>query len=83
MLLISSIFSGILLSAVLISIVDINMKNFLKSKNIDVETHNVGLLIHVEQDGKDKAEYDKYIGKIYLIFIIITSIISYIVLPKL
>lgn len=76
-----SIVCGILISAILIAIVDINMKKFLNLKNIDVETHNTGLLIQIETEGKDKKDYDVYLGKIYLIFIVIFSIASYIILP--
>lgn len=81
MLIISSIFVSIIASAILITIVDLNIKNFLKTKNIDVETHHTGLLIDIETDGKDKAEYDKCIGKIYTIFIIIFAICFYFILP--
>ncbi len=82
MLLLASIFASIIFSAILIAIVDINIKKFLKTKNIDVDTHQVGLLINIEKDGKDKKDYDKYIGRVYLIFIIIFTILFYYILPK-
>lgn len=82
MLLLASIFASIIFSAILIAIVDINKKKFLKTKNIDVDTHQVGLLINIEKDGKDKKDYDKYIGRVYLIFIIIFTILFYYILPK-
>lgn len=83
MLILSIIFSGILISAVLITIINLNIEKFLSSKNIDLTTHNTGLLINTEIDGKDKNDYDKCIGKIYFIFVVIFSILSYIILPKL
>ncbi len=76
-------FVGIVISAILTVIIDMNIKPFLKSKNVDIETHKTGLLINIETDGKDKKEYDKYMGRIYTIFVIIFSILSYIILPKL
>ncbi len=82
MLLLASIFASIIFSAILIAIVNINIKKFLKTKNIDVDTHQVGLLINIEKDGKDKKDYDKYIGRVYLIFIIIFTILFYYILPK-
>ena len=82
MLLLASIFASIIFSAILIAIVNINIKKFLKTKNIDVDTHQVGLLIIIEKDGKDKKDYDKYIGRVYLIFIIIFTILFYYILPK-
>lgn len=82
MLLLASIFASIIFSAILIAIVDINIKKFLETKNIDVDTHQVGLLINIEKDGKDKKDYSKYIGRVYLIFIIIFTISFYYILPK-
>ena len=82
MLLLSSILLSMISSAILIAIVDINIKKFLKLKNIDVETHKIGMLINVEEDGKDKKEYDKYINHIYLIFIIIFTILFIYILSK-
>ena len=81
MLIISSIFISMLISAILTAIVDLNITEFLKTKNIDVETHRTGLLINLETDGKDKAEYDKCIKKIYIIFIVIFSLCFYFILP--
>lgn len=82
MLLLSSIFASIIFSAILLAIVDINMKKFLETKNIDVDVHQVGLLANKEIDGKNKKQYDKYISRIYLIFIAIFTILFYYILPK-
>ena len=82
MLLLASIFASIIFSAILIAIVDINIKKFLEMKNIDVDTHQVGLLINIEKNGKDKKDYDKYLGRVYLIFIVIFTILFYYILPK-
>lgn len=83
MLIISSIFCGMLISAILVAIISINIEKFLDSNNIDVKTHSTGLLLNIETDGKDKKDYNKYIRKIYLIFVIIFTILSYFILPKL
>lgn len=82
MLLLASIFASIIFSAILIAIVDINIKKFLKTKNIDVDTQQVGLLINIEKEGKDKKIYNKCLGRIYLMFIVIFTILFYYILPK-
>lgn len=82
MLILSSIFSSLLISSILVAIVDVNIKKFLNTKNIDVNTYNISLLTNFETEGKDKKDYDKHIRNIYIIFIIIFFIASYIILPK-
>lgn len=82
MLILSSIFSSLLISSILVAIVDVNIKKFLNTKNIDVNTYNISLLTNFETEGKDKKDYDKHIKNIYIIFIIIFFIASYIILPK-
>ena len=81
-LFLSSLFVSIIISAILLYIVDINIKKFLSTKNIDVDTHQVGLLVNNEEDEKDKKDYDKFIGRIYLIFIVIFTVLAYYILPQ-
>lgn len=83
MLIISSLLCGFVISAILISIVTINIEKYLESKNIDISTRRGLLLSDFEFEGKDKKDYSNCINKIYIIYVIIFSILSYIILPKL
>lgn len=81
MLIIISLLCGVIISAILISIVDINIEKFLIKKGLDVNTHEL-LLCNFEVDGKDTKDYSHCIHKIHIIYFIIFTILSYIILPK-
>ena len=82
MLIILSILCGFIISSILVAIYEINMKKFFDKKGLDVESHKT-LLLNMEVDGKDTKDYNKYLRRVYIIYTIIFSILSYIILPKL
>lgn len=83
MQIISSIFFGYVIASILISIVQININNFLKAKGVDIEKHSLCLLSDIKTDGKDKKEFNHCMFKIQLIFTLIFSVASYFILPLL